>query len=67
MSVKVTPLTATEVLQAKPKAKEYNLGDGNGLFLKVTPLGSKLWRFAYYRPVSNKRATLALVSTLIYH
>ena len=60
MAIKVKPLTATQVLQAKPKAKEYNLGDGDGLSLKVTPLGSKLWRFSYYRPVSKKRAHLAL-------
>jgi len=60
MALKVNPLTATQVLQAKPKDKEYNLGDGDGLSLKVMPIGTKLWRFAYYRPVSNKRANLAL-------
>lgn len=60
MAIKVKPLTATQVLQAKPKEKEYNLGDGDGLSLKVKPIGSKLWRFSYYRPISNKRAHLAL-------
>ncbi len=60
MAIKVKPLTATQVLQAKPKDRDYNLGDGDGLSLKVTPLGSKLWRFSYYRPVSRKRAHLAL-------
>jgi integrase len=60
MAIKVKPLTATQVLQAKPKDKVYNLGDGDGLSLKILPLGSKLWRFSYYRPVSRKRAHLAL-------
>lgn len=60
MAIKVKPLTATQVLQAKPKDKVYNLGDGDGLSLKILPLGSKLWRFSYSRPVSRKRAHLAL-------
>jgi integrase len=60
MAIKVKPLTATQILQAKPGTKEYNLGDGDGLSLKVTPVGTKLWRFSYYRPISNKRAHLAL-------
>jgi hypothetical protein len=39
------PLTDTQVKQAKPKAKEYNLVDGGGLALRVKPNGSKLWLF----------------------
>lgn len=60
MARKVQPLTATQVKNAKPREKEYNLGDGNGLYLKVKPTGSKLWRFSYYHPISRKRLTLAL-------
>ncbi len=37
------PLTNTEVKQAKPKDKEYNLVDGNGLALRIKPNGSKFW------------------------
>jgi hypothetical protein len=37
------PLTNTEVKQAKPKEKEFNLVDGDGLALRVKPNGSKLW------------------------
>ena len=37
------PLTNTQVSQAKPKAKEYNLADGQGLFLRVKLSGTKLW------------------------
>ncbi|MFT5083826.1 MAG: integrase [Lentisphaeria bacterium] len=54
------PLTNTEVKQAKPKAKEYNLVDGQGLALRIKPNGSKLWLFNYYRPFTKKRANLSL-------
>lgn len=56
------PLTNTEVKQAKPRAKEFNLSDGDGLSLKVKPNGSKLWFFNYYRPHSKKRANLSFGS-----
>lgn len=52
------PLTNTEVKQAKPKEKEYNLSDGSGLMLRVKPHGSKIWLFNYYRPFSKKRANI---------
>ena len=42
-----TPLTATKVKSAKPKAKNYKLSDGRGLFLLIKPTGSKLWRLKY--------------------
>jgi len=54
----VTPLNDTKIKQAKPKDKEYNLSDGNGLMLRVKPNGSKLWLFNYYRPFSKKRANI---------
>lgn len=56
------PLTNTEVKQAKPKDKEYNLADGNGLMLCVKPSGSKLWLFNYFRPFTKKRANLSFGS-----
>ena len=52
------PLTNTEVKQAKPRAKEYSLVDGDGLALRVKPNGSRLWIFNYYRPYTKKRANL---------
>ncbi|MGB2146996.1 MAG: integrase arm-type DNA-binding domain-containing protein, partial [Vibrio toranzoniae] len=58
MAKKVQPLTATQIKQAKPKEKEYNLGDGDGLSLKIKPIGTKLWRFSYYHPISRKRLNL---------
>jgi integrase len=38
------PLTDIEVRNAKPRAESYTLKDGEGLYLLVTPNGSKLWR-----------------------
>ena len=54
------PLTNTEVKQSKPKDKEFNLADGDGLALRVKPNGSKLWIFTYYRPYTKKRTSLSL-------
>lgn len=51
-------LTDTEVKQAKPKEKEYNLSDGEGLSLRIKPNSSKLWIFNYYRPYTRKRANI---------
>ncbi|BBT94590.1 hypothetical protein WP8W19C03_12840 [Aeromonas veronii] len=51
-------LSDTKIKAAKPKEKEYTLADGEGLQLRVTRQGSKLWVFKYYRPVregANKR------------
>lgn len=51
------PLTALGVKNAKSKAKAYKLFDEKGLYLVVTPGGSKLWRFDYR--YLGKRKTLA--------
>ena len=40
-------LSAIEVKSAKPRDKQYKLFDERGLFLLVTPAGSKLWRLKY--------------------
>ena len=40
-------LTQLQITSAKPKAKPYNLSDGQGLVLIVQTNGSKLWRFRY--------------------
>jgi hypothetical protein len=39
------PLT---VLNAAPKSSAYKLGDDKGLYLLVSPSGSKLWQLKYY-------------------
>jgi len=41
------PLSDTAIRLAKPGAKPYKIYDREGLFLLVTPKGSKLWRWRY--------------------
>lgn len=45
----VTPMKLTNITisKVKPTDKTQKLFDGGGLFLEVTPKGSKLWRFKY--------------------
>jgi len=54
------PLTNTEVKNAKPKEKMYNLFDGHGLQLRVLPTSTKSWILAYKHPVTLKRLSLTL-------
>lgn len=54
------PLSSTEVKQAKSKEKEYNLADGQGLYLRVKPNQTKMWLFNYTRPFTKKRANISL-------
>lgn len=60
MAKKVTPLTNTQVRQAKACDKEYILADGDGLQLKIKPSGSKTWVFKYSKPFTKKRTNLGL-------
>jgi len=60
MPRKTTPLSDTEIRQAKPRNSEYTLWDGDGLGLRVKPNGSKLWIFNYYRPFTKKRTNIGL-------
>lgn len=41
------PLTDTAIRSAKPKDNAYKIGDSQGLYLLVNPVGSKLWRVKY--------------------
>lgn len=54
-----TPLTNTQIKNAKPRAKEYNLADGNGLALRVKTNGSRLWIFNYFKPYTKKRSNIS--------
>jgi hypothetical protein len=51
-------LSDTKVKNAKPREKAYKLADEKGLFLLVTPKGSKYWRFKYR--FNGKEKLLAL-------
>ncbi|MBC7455156.1 MAG: integrase arm-type DNA-binding domain-containing protein [Massilia sp.] len=54
----VTPLTDMRARSAKPKQKAYKLADGGGLYLEVTPAGSKLWRMKFLQE-SGKESRLS--------
>jgi len=41
------PLTDTAIRGLKPTGKPQRVSDGNGLYLLVTPIGKKNWRFRY--------------------
>lgn len=49
-----TPLTDTQLRNAKPKPKDapktYTLADGGGMYLEVAPSGARTWRMAYRQP-----------------
>jgi integrase len=59
MVKKVTPLSDTEVKQAKPRDKDYELSDGDGLMLRVRTSGTKVWLFKYHKPYTKKRTNLS--------
>lgn len=44
---KVSPLTDTEIRNAKPREKKYSIPDGNGLQLTITPDGRRFWEIRY--------------------
>ncbi|PZP53575.1 MAG: integrase, partial [Micavibrio aeruginosavorus] len=41
-------LTDLKCKAAKPREKPFKIFDGEGLYLKITPTGSKLWGLKYY-------------------
>jgi integrase len=49
------PLTDLAVKNAKPIEKTQRLWDAGGLYLEVSPAGSKLWRFKYRYDRREKR------------
>ena len=51
------PLSAVAVSNARPREKAYKLSDDRGLYLLVTPKGSRYWRFKYR--FDGKEKTLA--------
>jgi integrase len=55
-------ITDSKLRALKPKDKQYNVADGQGLFLRVNPNGKNSWVFNYYHPFSKKRTNLGLGS-----
>jgi len=54
----VAPLTDMRVKNARPKEKAYKLADGGGMYLEITPSGSKLWRMKFMQS-SGKESRLS--------
>ena len=47
-------------MQKKTSEKNIKLSDGGGLYLLLDRKGGAYWRFDYIRPVTKKRATIAI-------
>lgn len=56
----IKPLTDAQVKKSKAKEKDYELADGNGLYLRVRKTGNKSWIFRYTRPFTKKRNNMVL-------
>jgi integrase len=54
---KVIPLSDTKIKTAKAKEKDYLLADGNGLYLNIKTIGSKIWTFRYTYGGKAKKTT----------
>ena len=53
-------LTDPAVRKAKPEAKPYKMADGGGMYLEVTPGGSKYWRLKYRFNGKEKKLALGV-------
>ncbi|MEC8484668.1 MAG: Arm DNA-binding domain-containing protein, partial [Pseudomonadota bacterium] len=54
------PLTDRELKALKPREKAYKLADEKGLYIEVTPKGSKLWRMKYRFEGREKRLSIGI-------
>ncbi len=57
-------LGALAVKNAAPKARQYRLKDGGGLFLLVAPSGAKSWQYRYKLDGKGQTATLGKYSRM---
>ena len=57
-------LTELGVKSAKPRDKEYMLGDGRGLWLLVKPDGKKYWRLRYWVGDKERKISLGVYPTV---
>lgn len=53
-------LTEKAIKAAKPRLKPYKLSDGLGLYVEVTPIGTKLWRQKYRFHGKEKRLSFGV-------
>lgn len=56
----INKLHDTTIKKAKAGDREYTLGDGGNLFLRIRPNGTKNWIFVYSHPHTKKRMKLGL-------
>ena len=54
------PLSDTQIRKAPAREKTYKLTDERGLYLEITPSGSKWWRFKYRFQDKEKRLSLGV-------
>lgn len=54
------PLSDTTARNAKPREKSYRITDAKGMYLEVTPTGSKYWRLKYRFGGKEKRLALGV-------
>ena len=52
--------TKLSIKQAKPKGKQYKLTDGQGMYLRVYPNGSKYWQLQYWFEGKQKILSLGV-------
>ncbi|MFW6011081.1 MAG: Arm DNA-binding domain-containing protein, partial [Desulfosalsimonas sp.] len=52
------PLSDVKIKGFKPASRSYKAFDGGGLYLEVTPSGSKLWRYKYRFNGKSKKLAL---------
>lgn len=57
---RVAPLTDNKIKSARPREKKYKLADGDGLYLTITPQGSKRWEYIY--KIDKKQSSKAIGS-----
>ena len=53
-------LTDKQIVNARAKVKPYRLSDGGGLYLEVSPTGSKYWRMKYRFAGKEKRLAIGV-------
>lgn len=51
-------LNDAKIKAAKATGKRYELADGDGLYLDVTPTGSKIWRYRYRLLGQREKVTI---------
>jgi hypothetical protein len=51
-------LSEAKIRSAKPKETAYKIGDGDGLYLFITPNGHKYWRMKYF--FENRERVLSI-------